>query len=255
VEPGSYAVVGSAMLTQRRLEIVANNLAQVNTPGYKADVPVFRIDKTHKPDAHVGHLGPDAVQQAAWRFTYTNFDQGSFNKTDNPLDLALNGSGFFVLKSPDGPRYTRSGQFGINREGVIRSQQGWPLLGVDNGEIRLPNASSLRGGVFINQSGQVFSNNNVVGQIQVAEFPKPYALEKRGYSSFSMIDPNIEPIKPKTTDIFQGYIEDSNVNAVAEMVKLIEIGRLYESYQKAVQSFDAIDEKAVNDLGRVEEIQ
>lgn len=255
MEPGSYAVVGASMLQQRRLEIVANNLAQVNTPGYKADVPVFRIEKTSKTAGQGSALGDDVVQQSAWRFTHINYKQGSFRKTNNPLDLALNGDGFFVLRSPGGLRYSRAGQFGLNRDGVMIANQGWPVLGVDNGEIRVPNASSQNSGIFINQTGQVYSNGEVVGQVQIIDFPKPYALEKRGFSSFSTVVPGQATFKPESTDILQGYIEGSNVNAIAEMVKLIEIGRLYETYQKTIKTFDSIDDRAVNDLGRVEEIQ
>lgn len=255
MEPGSFALVGASMLQQRRLEVVANNLAQVNTPGFKSDVPVFRIDDLAAPSDQELELGAESVQQAAWRFTHVDYSQGSFKQTNNPLDLALNGDGFFTLRSPDGLRYTRSGQFSLNDEGVLISSQGWPVLGEGDQEIQINNASATKSGIFINQTGQVVANGQVAGTIQIADFPKPYALVKRGFASFSPVDSNVDITTPEGTAVFQGYTESSNVNAISEMVRLIEIARLYEAYQKSIQSFDEIDDRAVNDLGRVEEIQ
>ncbi len=255
MEPGSYAIVGASMLQQRRLELLANNLAQINTPGYKADVPVFRIDVNLNAGDQESPLGPDIVQQSAWKFTHVNYSQGSFSQTENPLDLALNGDGFFVLRSPDGLRYTRGGQFSLNSEGTIVAQQGWTLVGVDDGDITIPDASTTKGGIFVNGTGQVISGNQVVGQVKVVDFPKPYLLDKRGFASFFPVDPNVQTFTPEKTTVFQGYVEESNVNAIGEMVKLIEVARLYEAYQKMIQSFDSIDDRAINDLGRVEEIQ
>ncbi|MFC1491112.1 flagellar hook-basal body protein [Nitrospinota bacterium] len=255
MEPGSYAIVSASMLQQRRLELLANNLAQVNTTGYKSDVPVFRIDVNRATEGQDLSLGPDIVQQSAWKFTHVNYSQGSFSQTSNPLDMALNGDGFFVLRSPDGLRYTRAGQFSLSSDGTIISPQGWPLLSTGDDPIQLPNASAVSGGIYVNQSGQVFSNGQIVGQIKIADFPKPYLLDKRGFASFSPVDPGVDITTPANTQVFQGYVEESNVNPISEMVKLIEVARLYEAYQKAIQSFDSIDDRAVNDLGRVEEIR
>ena len=250
MEPGAYSIVGSALLQQRRLELLANNLAQVNTPGYKADIPVFRIYsgtsgvETEQPDSVV-------IEQSAWKFTHIDFTQGPANLTNNPLDLALNGDGFFVLESPDGPRYTRSGRFTLNGEGQIIAPQGWPVLGQDGAPIQIANVDSTSGGIFINNSGQVIANGEVAGQFKIVDFPKPYALEKKGFSSFVPADKTLAATTPENTKIQQGYIEGSNVNAIGQMTKLIEISRLYEAYQKMLQSFDEVDSTAVNDLGAV----
>lgn len=251
VEPGAYAIVGSALLQQRRLEILANNLAQINTPGFKADVPVFRIYDNAAGAEIGGQFESAVVQQSTWKFTHIDFTQGPANLTNNPLDLALNGDGFFVLQSPDGPRYTRSGRFTLNGEGQIVASQGWPVLGQGGAPIQISNVNSTSGGIFINESGQVISNGAVAGQIKIVDFPKPYALEKKGFSSFAPVDPTLATTTPKDTKIQQGYIEGSNVNAIGEMTKLIEISRLYEAYQKMLQSFDEVDNTAVNDLGEV----
>ena len=253
MEPGAYAIVGSALLQQRRLELLANNLAQINTPGYKADTPVFRIyeSTTGAETGQSNQFGSAVVQQSAWKFTHTDFTQGPANLTDNPLDLALNGDGFFVLQSPDGPRYTRSGRFTLNGEGQIISPQGWPVLGQGDAPIQIPNVDSTSGGIFINATGQVISNGAVAGKIKIVDFTKPYALEKKGFSSFAPVDETVAITTPENTKIQQGFIEGSTVNAIGEMTKLIENSRLYEAYQKMLQSFDEVDNTAVNDLGKV----
>jgi len=254
VEAGSFALVGASMLQQRRLEIAANNLAQVNTSGFKSDVPIFRIYDAPNPTGQESQFPKDSVQQPAWKSTHVDYSQGSFKQTNNPLDLAINGDGFFTLSSPDGLRFSRAGQFSLNEGGVLVSPQGWPVLDDGNQEIQINNASSINGGIYINQTGQVVVDGQVAGTIKLADFPKPYALVKRGFASFTHVDPNVNITTPEKSAIFQGYIESSNVNAISEMVRLIEISRLYEAYQKSIQTFDAINDRAVNDLGRVEKI-
>jgi flagellar basal-body rod protein FlgG len=226
------------MLQQRRLELVANNLAQVNTPGYKTDVPVFRIYQSNAAQAN--EFTAAAVDQSEWRFTHIDHSQGNTQLTNNPLDLALNGDGFFVVRSPAGPRYTRA--------------EGWQVLDTKNAPIKIENADIKNGGIFINESGHVVVNGNPIAQINIVDFQKPYPLEKKGFSSFAPIDDSIKPTTPAETRIQQGYLEGSNVNAVVEMTKLIEIGRLYETYQKMLQSFDQVEETAVNELGEVHTI-
>ncbi len=254
MEPGAYAIVGSALLQQRRLELTANNLAQINTPGYKSDVPVFRIYDNGTLSEQSNQFNTAVVEQSTWKFTHIDFTQGEIKVTNNPLDLALSGDGFFVLQSPAGPQYTRSGRFTLNGDGTLIAPQGWPVLGTNGAPIRIPNVNSTSGGIYINNSGQVISNDAVAGQIKIADFPKPYAFEKKGFSSFAPVDRKLEPIAPKNTQIHQGFIEGSNVSAIGEMTKLIEISRLYESYQKMLQSFDEVENTAINNLGEVQVI-
>ncbi len=254
MEPGAYAIVGSALMQQRRLELLANNLAQINTPGYKADTPIFRVydgETGAVVSEQFNQFETQVVEQSQWQFTHIDFSQGPAQLTNNPLDLALNGDGFFVLQSPAGPRYTRSGSFTLNGQGELIAPQGWPVLGQGEVPIRINNADNTNGGIFINYAGQVISNGVVAGQIKIVDFPKPYVLEKKGFSSFAPIDPEAQTTTLQNTKIQQGYVEGSNVNAIGEMTKLIEISRLYESYQKMLQSFDEVDQTAVNDLGNV----
>ncbi len=254
MEPGAYAIVGSALLQQRRLELTANNLAQIGTPGYKTDVPIFRIYDNGASSEQSNQFNSAIAEQSAWKFTHIDFTQGDIKLTNNTLDLALNGDGFFVLQSPAGPLYTRSGRFTLNGDGTLIAPQGWPVLGTSGAPIRIPNADNTSGGIFINKSGQVIANDAVAGQIKIADFPKPYALEKKGFSSFAPVDRTLNPTVPSDTTIFQGYIEGSNVSAIGEMTKLIEISRLYEAYQKMLQSFDEVENTAINDLGEVQVI-
>ncbi len=253
MEPGAFAIVGSALIQQRRLELLANNLAQISTPGYKADLPIFRIydSETGTETEQFNQFDSAVVEQSAWKFTHIDFTQGPAKLTNNPLDLALNGDGFFVLQSPDGPRYTRSGRFTLNAEGQIVAPQGWPVLGQGGAPIQIANVNNTSGGIFINATGQVISNGSVAGTIKIVDFPKPYALEKKGFSSFAPVDETVALTTPEDTKIQQGFVEGSNVNAIGEMTKLIEISRLYEAYLKMLQSFDEVDSTSVNELGSV----
>jgi len=253
VEPGAYSIVGSALLHQRHLEIATNNLANMNTVGYKAERPLFRLDANFLPPGEFPHLGKDAIQRSLWSRTHIDFTQGNIKQTGNPLDVALNGPGFFVLQTPDGPRYTRAGQFKLNGAGDLISPEGWPVLARGGNPIRLAGAALAGAKILIGGAGEVQVGGQAVGQLDVVDFPAPYRLEKRGGATFALTDPDARSTPVAAPRIVQGALEHSNVGSVAEMVGLIETARLYEAYQKILQSFDDARGRAVNDLGRVQE--
>lgn len=249
MEPGAYSIVGSAMMQQRRLEIISNNLAQVNTVGYKSETPVFRTLIT-EGDAATPPNHRDGVQRMEWQLTHTNYSQAPLRTTNNPLDLAINGSGFFVLQTPRGPYYTRAGNFTLNSSGEITSKEGWKLLSKGGTPIRLDGASITSGNITINGEGTVQVEGVPVGQINIVDFQKPYRLERKGSAAFTPLDLNDIPVQSTTAQVVQGSLEMSNVEAVTQMISLIETARLYEIYQKTLQAFDETDDRAINDLGR-----
>ena len=171
---------------------------------------------------------------------YTDFSEGSIKETGNSLDLAINGEGFFVVNTPDGPRYTRSGNFSLNGANMLSTQDGYPVMG-ENGPVIIEG-----GTVTIDPDGRVIVDGEEVNRLRIVDFPKPYNLKKIGNNLFEA-----DGAIPATNySISQGFLEMSNVDQIKEMVSMIEILRGYESYRKVI---NAIDETAsrTNEIGRV----
>lgn len=223
---GIYYATWGCQAQGRRFDIIANNLANVNTTGFKKDV--VRFD--------------EALQEAV----ATDLRQGDTKQTGNPLDLALEGDGFFEVKTQGGTRYTRSGNFSLNADGFLVTQGGDPVMGA-NGPIPI-NGNDVE----IDTEGQVTVDGAVVDTLSVVTFAQPGGLRKEGFSSFAN-DLNQRPNKdPEEIVVKQGCLEESNVVVVEEMTRMIEALRSYESYQKVLQTFDETTHKSVNEVGRVQ---
>ena len=219
----SNTYIGS-LAQEHRLNITSNNLANVNTPGFKKDVPVF-----------------DGYLVAA---TKTYFAHGSFQQTKAKLDLALSGPGFFQVETPNGVRYTRNGSFNLNAEGQIVTKEGYPVVGA--GAIPA-NAKE----VTITEDGRVLVDGGQAGQIDLVEFEDPNVLAKAGNNLFV---PKVEGLAggpANNTTVNQGYLETSNVDPVMESVNMIDTMRTYEVFQAVIQSFQEADQKSINEVGRM----
>ncbi len=215
------SVVGS-LAQEYRLNIIANNLANTNTPGFKKDIPIFR-------DYMLKATSPD-------------FSQGQLRKTGGTFDLALNGPGFFQIKTPFGIRYTRNGAFTLTSEGTLVSQDGYPV----QGELNIPGDAKE---VIIEPNGEVLADNQSVGTIEITEFEDLKALKKEGNNYFVPVNPQITGKTAEKTSIEQGYLEMSNVSAVTSMINLIDTTRTYEAYQKLIHAFEDADSKVINQVG------
>lgn len=218
------------MLAQEeRMNLTANNMANVNTPGYKKDVPVFE-----------GYL----VKQSK-----TYFGQGTFEFTEKDLDVGLHGPGFFQIETPAGIRYSRNGTFTLNSDGQIVTPDGYPVIGAGF----VPEGYRS---IVIRPDGLVraFNQNGEpedIGQFEIVEFDDPNMLIKEGYDMYVPKSPYFLPEPAENTTLEQGYLEKSNVNAVNESVQMIELYRIYEALQKIVQTKQEMDEKATGQLGRL----
>ncbi len=240
--PGLYSAAAGMINQQTMLEVISNNLANLNTSGYKRDELRFSgmFNPLPDPTGLANTLNLDSVSAVF----VTDFSGGGLKPTDNPLDLALDGDGFFVIQHPDGVRYTRSGNFSLDSSGRLVTADGYPVLGT-NGPIL------IRGGkVEIDDTGQVIVDGTAVAKLRLADFQKPYQLIKGGNNTF--IDPgNSTGEIIASASVKQGFLELSNANPIYEIVKIIETLRSYESYQKTIQLFNETLEKANNELGRV----
>jgi flagellar basal-body rod protein FlgF len=160
------------------------------------------------------------------------------------LDVAINGSGFFSIQTPDGVQYTRQGNFTLDSEGVLITPDGYPVLG-EGGEITLE-----EGTVEIDGQGGVYVDGDEVGRLQISDFTNPETLTKAGNGRFVGSDAAIMGERPENSTVSQGYLETANVNPVRAMTEMIETSRAFEAYQKVIQSADEATSKSINDVGK-----
>lgn len=238
-----YKAAAGAILQQIRLETYANNLANVNTVGFKADQPVFRFDNPEIPagpaDGGNARLSPYALPLEY----VTNFGPGPLMQTGGSLDAAIAGKGFFEVQTPDGLQYTRNGSLGINADGVLSTSEGWPVMG-EGGEISI-DGSKLE----ISEEGEVIVDGDVVGVLKVVDFSDPSKLTKNGNSLFKADGTGAGLIDAQDYRIVQGSLESSNVDAIRTMTQIIETLRVFESYQRVIRSADEATAKTVNEIG------
>ena len=224
-------------------EIIANNLANISTTGYKKDGLFFKklLNSKLIQDLNLG----DGNFLLEVKEQYTDFQQGSLLRTGNDFDIALEGKGFFNIQTPNGTAYSRNGNFTINSEGVLVTNVGYPVLG-ENGEIELDTSSNIT----ITKQGEIFSKGMQVDNFVMTNFNRPDKLKKSGNSLFIAEDETIEQIPADGLSFHQKHLEQSNVNAVKEMVEMILSLRRFESMQKTLKLQNDSLGKAVNELGR-----
>jgi flagellar basal-body rod protein FlgF len=241
------------MALQRELDVVANNLANLNTNGFKSDGNVFQ--EHLMPAARNEWFAPQdrrmsfVVDRASW----IDFSKGSVVQTGNPLDLAIDGDAFLVVQTPRGERYTRNGALQVNPQGQLVTAEGYAVLG-ENGPITLqPNDRQIqinREGTVSVQEGQNV-NESQRGRLRIVAFAQPGRLRKDGGSLFATADGMAPQAAPATVGLQQGFIEKSNVRAVAEMTRMIEITRTYTAVASLMQQHGDLRRTAIERLADV----
>jgi flagellar basal body rod protein FlgG len=230
-----------------RLAVLANNLANVTTGGFKADhLEFFQSLSSPRAVGPVSPTGPAAPLLAPPAAqTRTDFSPGNLRQTGNPLDVAIDGPGFFVVRGSGGAqRLTRAGSFTLSPDGTLSAPDGAAVLGSSRQPITLPD----RGAIEIDTTGRVLVDGAEVGQLLVVDPPRDQ-LTKDGGTRFAA--PPEVPLTPAPNGrVAQGFVEGSNVNAVLTMIEMIDALRVYESAQRAARSQDETLSRAVNDVGR-----
>lgn len=234
---GLYKAAQGMLYEQFRLDVVANNLANANSVGYKKDRVGFnmtlntdQIDPNQKIILTSGVYGQDREPPVLMLTRYRmDLSEGAFRETGNKLDFAIKGSGFFSFETPDGTRYTRNGQFTMNANGEIVTQSGNRVLG-QNGAIVIPAGKDFQ----VSEKGEILVGGQVIDRFQIVDFPPTGGLSKEGNGAI-IASANIRAL-PANVQVMQGYLEDSNVDIVKEMVQMIEALRNYEGYQKTLQA-------------------
>ncbi len=259
MQQSMYSALFGALTNEHRMNNIANNLANVNTTGYKRDVLAFQDtfwkfahDMVMEPLANVRSekLFPEPQHMARVRIATakTDFTQGSMKFTGNPLDVALAGDGFFKINSGGEELFTRSGHFVLNNEGMLVTPNGYPVLGDGGAEITIPAGTSR---INIGMDGTVYADEELVGQLQVSTVDDLTALEKVGQNAYRLRE--TAGAVEQAADNFsveQGYLEAANVEVVYEMVNMIEAQRQFEAYQKVMQATDSMDKEAISKIGK-----
>lgn len=225
------------MAQENRLNLVSNNLANVDTTGFKKENVTFWEMLYTASDKR------ERVGKAAR--VITNHQEGSAKITGNPMDMAIHGKGFFKIQTPQGIRYTRAGGFLQNGQGQLITADGNLLLGQGG-------AISVQGRqLSIGNDGTILVDGQIIDQLAIADFDSPAALEKEGNSLFRLKDGASQEQAAQDYEIKQGYLESSNVNTVEEMTEMLDLYRAYESQQKIVRTVDELDDLAVNRVGKL----
>jgi flagellar basal-body rod protein FlgF len=265
---GVYTALSGAMAQSTKLDTIANNIANVNTPGFKRDQQVFSeyLTANEKNPTTIPIPRDVAAIESFYdmqggdksyvheKGTYTDFSQGSLKRTGGNLDLAIDGPGFFEVAGPSGIRYTRAGNFTLDGNGRLVTKEGFPVL--KNAEPGTPESErtiqfNSQSSISIGENGQVLQGDEVLGQLSLVNVANQDSLIKVGgnlYGPRPTMTPEINPIP--SPSLKQGFVETSNVNVVQEMTDMITTHRIFESTQKAIGAYDNMSEKLVNVVGK-----
>lgn len=279
---GLWPAVSGSIAQSERLDTVANNLANVNTTGFKKDQVGFQtvlssalsaVQKEEIPrrlytDKDLHKLDGRDKAYVIVDGTHTDFAQGGVKVTSAPLDIALDGQGMIEVLGPQGSRFTRQGNFKLAADGMLVTQEGFPVLSrggapQDEGAGNVPVAReellarAIRlnpnggGQVTINARGQIYQGREQVAELSLVEFVDTKLLVKEGSNLFrNGLAANVSQEPPQTV-VRQGMLENSNVNAIAEMTEMLKATRLFESNQKAVKTYSELEARAVNEIGKL----
>lgn len=254
MDQSMYSALFGALSNEMRLNISVNNLANVNTTGYKRDRVAFedvfqRFAHDYAPDPRSSirqeKLLPaaDIIAKPRLALQTTDFSQGALQETGNPLDAAIQGPGFFKVRTPEGDFYTRDGSFMRSGDGALVTANGFKVLG-GGGPVDVPSGAQIT----IDGAGQIIVDGAPVGALDVVKVNNPEALEKYGSNLYQGKDgANVQEgvVDENETQVVQGYLEKPNVEVVEEMVAMIETQRSFEAYQKVMTSSNELDQKAI----------
>ncbi len=245
MDPLTAAAAAGLQSRMDSLDLLANNLANTSTSGYKSDREFYNTylsaDAFNNPDPAVGD---SPVVERHW----TDFSQGSLTSTGNPTDLALSGRGFFAVNGPNGTLYTRNGSFQVSAQGALATAEGYPVRMSDGTTLTLdPNAP-----LVVGADGTVAQNGAALGQLQLAEFADPSLLEKVSGTNFQSPDPQkVAPAAATNVQVAQGKLETSNASSTESAARMVMLLRHFEMLQKAVKIGADMNRQAIEEVAKV----
>ncbi|SDT85773.1 flagellar hook-basal body protein [Desulfobacula phenolica] len=221
--------VQGGLRQERKLETVSNNLANADTTGFKKDSISF-----------------DAQFKAQLN---KDFSQGAIQTTGNPLDMALSGPGFFKIETSEGIKYTRNGNFSLDINGTLVDQNGNPVMG-QGGAIAIDTAN-VEQNLSVNQNGEILLSGEVVDTLDIVTFKELNKLEREGQNFLFYTGETTDEIQAQGAVVQHKALEKANVAVVEEMVRMIDYHRMFETFTKSMMTFDEIDSKAINEVGKL----
>jgi flagellar basal-body rod protein FlgF len=261
MQAGMYSGLFAALTNEHRMDFIANNLANVNTRGYKREtlsfkdtMTTFAFDEIREPLMNLQSkpLFPEPMNASRVRIatSHTDFSQGAMQYTGNPLDVAINGdNAFFRVNTPTGQYLTRNGAFVLDSGGVLMTPQGYTVQGQGGSIVIPPGARHVQ----IAGDGQVLADGQAIDQLALISVDNPQNLEKMGGNLFRTRD-GVRVAEGNAYDagarVEQGFTEGANVEVVSEMVNMIEVQRQFEAYTKVMQTSDTLDRAANEKVGR-----
>jgi len=231
---GIYIATAGAIAQSNALDATANNIANATTTGFHADRVTFKeaLTKAKSPDvAAVGSGGSRIDTQA-----------GAIMATNNPLDLALEGDGFFAVETKDGTRYTRAGNFRLDDAHELTTMEGHHVRGEGGGSITVPEGVQQ---ISVGADGEVFADGESVGKLELVQFSHDQ-LKREGATLFSAKG---APQAGEPPRVRAGMLESSNVNVVRGVVDLVKVSRTYESLMRVIQTYHDVESRAARELG------
>lgn len=221
------------------LDLLANNVANASTGGYKADREFYSIYAAPEAES-------DAVMPLIER-PWVDLSQGLIHATGNPLDLALSGRGFFAVNGPSGPLYTRNGSFQRAADGRLVTSEGYAVRGNAGAPVVLRDGRAID----IDADGTIHQDGVIVGRLELADFTSSDAIAKHGNNYFRLSDPAARPAAPSGTAVQQGKLEASNTGSAEAAVRLVSVMRQFEMLQKAAALGAEMNRQAVEQVARV----
>jgi flagellar basal-body rod protein FlgF len=241
MENAVYIGLSQQMALRRELDLVANNVANMNTTGFKAQRTLFLEYATHLAQPGASDAGGEND------FSFVNdygsvrdLKPGPLQPTGNPLDLAIQGKGYFTVRGPDGDFYTRAGAFQLGPDGKIVDGNGYPLLSASGTEITIPAGETE---ISISGDGTVSAGTANLGRIGLVEFQREHFLEEAGNALYKTDE---DPTPSPESRIAQGMLEQSNVQPVLEITRMIDVLRSYQAAQKLMEDEDARMRKTID---------
>ena len=237
--------LSSQMALRRRMDVIANNLANMQTSGFKQEGVVFEEYRMAGAEMEAPTRADSIVSYVVDRATFRDFGTGTMRQTGAPLDVAIGGEGFLTVQTPDGPRYTRDGSLKIDAAGQLVTASGLPVLG-EGGPINFGPEDT---NILIGRDGTIATAAGEKGRLQIVAFEDSSLLGAEGGNLFAAGEAVPQPAADPR--VMQGMLEGSNVAAVAEMSEMVQVNRTYQSLARAMQQTDELRRSTLSTLSRV----
>jgi flagellar basal-body rod protein FlgF len=242
MDPMTAIAASGLRARMESLDLLANNIANASTGGYKADREFYSLYVAPEAGGNDTFSTMPLIERP-----WVDHAQGALHATGNPLDVALSGKGFFAVNGPTGPLYTRNGNFRLAADGKLTSSDGYPVRDSQGTPLTLQATRPLE----ISSDGTVTQDGVVAGHLEIVDFTSTAGLSKQGSSYFRVTDPVARPAAPSGTSVEQGHLEASNTGSAEAAVRLVSVMRQFEMLQKAVSLGAEMNKRAIEEVAKV----